>query len=147
MEKKEFTLYSESETEALGKKLANALVALNKEGAFIAMRGEMGVGKTVFARGFGSALGIKNVKSPTYSILNEYRGKYPVYHFDMYRIEDEDGLYSIGYDDYLTGRGFIICEWSENIDEFIPKDAIFVEIRKCEGDASIRKVTVSGIEI
>ena len=90
----------------------------------------MGVGKTAFTRGFARALGISGVKSPTYTIVNEYRGDYSLFHYDMYRIEDEDDLYSTGYDDYMARDGFIVVEWSERIDTVIPDDAIFVTVRR-----------------
>ena len=92
---------SAEETEEVGKRLASALENNKQKRAFIAMRGEMGVGKTAFTRGFASHFGISGVKSPTYTIVNEYRGKVRIFHFDMYRITDGDDLYSIGYDDYM----------------------------------------------
>ena len=140
-----FELHGTEATEKLGARLAKRLLSENRKSAFIAMRGEMGVGKTAFTRGFARELGIEGVKSPTYSILNEYRGKVPVYHFDMYRIESEDDLYSIGYDDYLMRDGYIVCEWSENIDAEIPENAIFVEIRKSEKGENVRLVTITGL--
>ena len=109
--------------------------------------GEMGVGKTAFVRGFCSALGAVGVKSPTYTIVNEYRkGSLPVFHFDMYRVESEDDLISIGYYDYLTQKGFCLCEWSENITEFIPTDALTVTISRSEDDEQHRIITIKEIE-
>ena len=130
------------ETENVGKMLAKRLDELHLSRAFIAMRGEMGVGKTAFTRGFADYFGISGVRSPTYTIVNEYRGAVPIFHFDMYRIEDEDGLYSIGYDDYIERDGYIIAEWSENIDEFLPEDSIFVTISRTEDGESTRKITI-----
>ena len=135
-------------TEALGKKIACALETAGIERAFIAMRGEMGVGKTAFTRGFAAHFDIKNVKSPTYALLCEYRGKANLYHFDMYRIESEDDLLSIGYDDYLERRGYVICEWSENIDDFLPENVLFVSIKRDTGadDARIISVCATGAD-
>ncbi|MBQ8321771.1 MAG: tRNA (adenosine(37)-N6)-threonylcarbamoyltransferase complex ATPase subunit type 1 TsaE [Clostridia bacterium] len=129
------------DTEEIGRKLAARLEDEGVTHAFIAMRGEMGVGKTAFTRGFASHFGIKGVKSPTYTIVNEYAGRRSVFHFDMYRIENDDDLYSIDFDGYTAREGYIIAEWSENIDDFIPDDAIFVTILRTDG-ADGRKIMV-----
>jgi tRNA threonylcarbamoyladenosine biosynthesis protein TsaE len=130
-------------TESAGKELAISLLKNGKKQAFIALFGEMGVGKTAFVRGFCSALGISSVKSPTYTIVNEYvRGSHPVFHFDMYRVGDEDDLVSIGYYDYLARDGFCLCEWSETIVEFIPNEAITVTISKTDGDEDERIIKI-----
>ena len=128
-----FYTNSAAETEEVGRKLAEALEKEQKKKAFIAMRGEMGVGKTAFTRGFASHLGIGTVKSPTYTIVNEYKGRSSVFHFDTYRIEDEDDLYSTGYDDYISRDGFVVCEWSERIEDLIPEDSVFVTISRTDG--------------
>lgn len=130
------------ETEAVGAALARALEADGVRRAFIAMRGEMGVGKTAFTRGFASHFGVAGVKSPTYTIVNEYRGRVRIFHFDMYRITDSDDLYSIGYDDYVESDGYCIAEWSENIEGDIPSDAIFVTISRTD-DAEGRRIEIS----
>ena len=132
---------SAEETEAVGKWLGEMLENAGKRRAFIAMRGEMGVGKTAFTRGFASHFGISGVKSPTYTIVNEHRGAVNIFHFDMYRICDGDDLYSTGYDEYVESDGYCIAEWSENIDEFIPEGAIYVTITR-QGDADGRKIEI-----
>ena len=105
----------------------------------------MGVGKTAFTRGFASALSLCGVRSPTYTIVNEYRnGRLPVFHFDMYRIEDEDDLTSIGFYDYLEKDGYCICEWSENIISEIPSDAISVTIKKTQKADEEREIIIEG---
>ena len=104
--------------------------------------GEMGVGKTAFVRGFASYFGISAVKSPTYTVVNEYLGKTSIFHFDLYRISDEDDLYSIGYDDYLARRGYILVEWSERIASEIPDGAIFVKISRTANDESERTIEI-----
>ena len=96
--KETVTVKCTAETEAFGAAVAKALNAAGIKRAFIALFGEMGVGKTAFTRGFASYFGISGVKSPTYTVLNEYRGKAKIHHFDFYRITDGDDLYSIGYD-------------------------------------------------
>lgn len=140
--KKEYISHSTEDTEAIGGRIAKALDDASIQRAVVAMRGEMGVGKTAFTRGFLSALGGVGAKSPTYTVVNEYRAKRRVFHFDMYRIDGEDDLYSIGYDDYLDTDGYAIIEWSENITEFLPEKRITVTIDRCEENESDRKITV-----
>lgn len=130
-----------SETEAVGYELAKILDNKNVKRLFIAMRGEMGVGKTAFTRGFASYFGISGVKSPTYTIVNEYRGKVSIFHFDMYRLQTDDDLYSIGFDDYIERDGFCIAEWSENIAEFLPNNSIFVTITRTDKESE-RKIEI-----
>ena len=140
--KKEFISYSTEDTEAIGGRIALALDGASVSRAVIAMRGEMGVGKTAFTRGFLSALGGSGAKSPTYTVVNEYRAKRRVFHFDMYRIDGEDDLLSIGYDDYLDTDGYAIIEWSENITELLPEKRITVTIDRCAEGEGQRKITV-----
>ena len=131
------------ETESIGERLARMLFEKKINRAFIAMRGEMGVGKTAFSRGFCRFFGIKGVKSPTYTVVNEYRGFTRIFHYDMYRITSEDDLISTGYDDYCEAEGFVIAEWSENIDDLIPYDAIFVSIGRLAEDENYRNIEIS----
>ena len=135
------TIYTKSaeETEKVGASLAEKLHKAGRTRAFIAMRGEMGVGKTAFTRGFASYFGISGVKSPTYTIVNEHRGTVNIYHFDMYRITDEDDLYSTGFYDYLSGRGICIAEWCENIPYALPDSYISVSIEKISLDAADKR--------
>lgn len=143
-----FTTGSATETEKIGERLCKALLARGDTHAFISMRGEMGVGKTAFVRGFARALGISGVKSPTYTIVNEHHGERRLYHFDMYRISDPDDLYSIGYDDYVSAEGFCIAEWSENIEQELPPWHIDVTIERTDGCPDGRKIKISdGIQI
>jgi tRNA threonylcarbamoyladenosine biosynthesis protein TsaE len=125
-----FKTDSPEQTESVGNTLAKQLEDRGVSHAFIALRGEMGVGKTAFVRGFASHFGIKGVKSPTYTLLNEYGGKIPIHHFDLYRIKDGDDLYSIGFDDVVESGGFCLAEWSENIEELLPNDFITVTISR-----------------
>ena len=143
-----FRVTSDIETEEIGRKLAKALTKLNKKRAYIAMRGEMGVGKTVFTRGFVSHFGKANVKSPTYTIVNEYRlSGTNVYHFDLYRISDADDLESIGYHEYVESDAYSIVEWSERVPEYIPSDAITVTISRVASDDGLRDIEISGVEL
>ena len=142
-------VYKDSETEAIGKKLAERLAANGIERAFIAMRGEMGVGKTVFTRGFASYFGISGVKSPTYTIVNEYRSREGVriVHFDLYRISDVDDLVSIGYDDYVSAKGFCIAEWSERAESELPDGTIYVTISRTPNNENERVIEITGFDI
>lgn len=133
---------SPEETEKVGADLAKRLETEGTKRAFIAMRGEMGVGKTAFTRGFASHFGILGVKSPTYTIVNEYRGRVRIFHFDMYRISDGDDLYSTGYDEYVETDGYCIAEWSENVEDFLPENAIFVTVSRVDGDPDGRRIDI-----
>ena len=128
------------ETERIGADLARS-VSESIKPCFIALNGDLGAGKTAFVRGFASVLSPgSRVKSPSYTIVNEYRrGPIPVFHFDFYRLEDEDGLDSVGFDEYLTS-GICICEWCEKIDTVRPVDAITVTIEKLDENA--RRITI-----
>lgn len=143
-----YRVTSDVETAEIGRQLAKKLTELNKKRAYIAMRGEMGVGKTVFTRGFVSHFGHANVKSPTYTIVNEYKpGGTRVYHFDLYRIEDGDDLESIGYHDYVESNAYSIVEWSERVPEYIPEDAITVTISRVSEDESARDIEIEGVSL
>lgn len=138
-----YTTVGTAETEAVGRALCERLLAAGRKTAFVALFGDLGVGKTAFVRGFVSALlPDARVKSPTYTIVNEYRGaSIPVFHFDVYRIEGEDDLYSTGYYDYLDA-GYLLCEWSEKIPFALPGDRITVRIEKTDG-ADGRRITLT----
>ena len=128
-----YTVNSAKETEEVGYSLARVLSEKNIKRAYIAMKGEMGVGKTVFVRGFASFFGIVGVKSPTYTVVNEYRSASArIFHFDLYRIEGADDLYSIGYDDYVEAVGYSLVEWSEKAEDEIPEGAITVAISRTD---------------
>ncbi len=100
-------------------------------GEFVAMYGDLGAGKTAFVQGIAKALGISNhVTSPTFTIVNEYEGRLPLYHFDVYRISDPDEMYEIGYDEYVDGNGVCIIEWAELIEDLFPQKYIKITILK-----------------
>ncbi len=139
-----------TETEQCGRDLANAFLADPTLPHFVALYGDLGVGKTAFVRGFASVIApTAPVRSPTFALVNEYRAKpFPIFHFDMYRIDSEDDLISIGYDDYLMRPGICIVEWSEKIPGDIPRDALRVTIEKNDpASPDSRKITVlKGLE-
>lgn len=132
-------------TEAVGAKLALAMLEDSDIAPFVALYGDLGVGKTAFVRGFASVIapGVL-VRSPTFALVNEYRGKEKtLFHFDMYRITGEDDLYSIGYDDYLAREGIILTEWSENIPYALPERYLRVEITKNDPEnPDSREITI-----
>ena len=140
-----FISHSAAETEAVGRNLARLLEESGRDRAFIAFRGEMGVGKTAFTRGFASHFGITGVKSPTYTIVNEYAGRVRIFHFDMYRIEDSSDLASIGYDDYVRARGYCIAEWSENVEEDLPEGTVWVTISRLPSGEDDREIEILGV--
>ncbi len=125
---------SPAETEKLGARLAEAFESDRTLPPYIALYGDLGVGKTAFVRGFASVYAPgRTVRSPTFALVNEYRvpGKRPLFHFDMYRITSEDDLYSIGYDDYLD-QGICLVEWCEHIPFALPPRRLAVTIQKTD---------------
>ncbi len=131
----------EAETEALGCRLAAVLAP----GAVVAYRGGLGMGKTAFTRGLARGLGCRSrVTSPTFTIVNEYEGTVPLFHFDMYRLEDAGDLFDIGWEDYLDRGGICAVEWSERVEEALPDDAVTVAIARHPEQEDWRVVTVEG---
>ncbi len=143
----EYLANSTDETEHIASELAKKLDTGGAKRAFIALWGEMGVGKTAFVRGFSAYFGAKGVKSPTYTVVNEYSARVTIYHFDMYRLEDEDDLWSIGYEDYVNRDAFVLCEWSENIADLLPDDRIDVIIERVADSADSRTIKINIPEI
>ena len=133
--------HSAEETERLGEKVAACL----KGREMIALFGDLGAGKTAFTRGLCRGLDVADgVSSPTFAIVNAYRGRVPVYHFDMYRIVSVDDLFATGFYDY-QGAGVIVIEWSENIESELDDDAIRIRIEKTE-DEEERIFTIEGLD-
>ena len=130
---------SPAQTEAVGAALAACL----KPGTVIAYRGDLGAGKTAFVRGFASVITPDSlVRSPTFALVNEYRGRARIYHFDMYRITDGDDLYSIGFEDY-PDAGVCVAEWCEKIPFALPEIYLEVRIVKCPPEVDKRIITIS----
>ena len=142
---KELITNSPEETEAFGAEVARYMTEDASAPKFIALYGDLGVGKTAFVRGLASVIAPNSiVRSPTFALVNEYRAsKSSLFHFDMYRIEDEDELYSIGFYDYLD-RGICVVEWSENIPYALPERYLKIEISKTSTDTpDERKISAS----
>ena len=128
----QFLSHSTQETEAIGEELAQKL------------RGG-GMGKTAFTRGLARGLGCRGrVTSPTFTIVNEYEGRTPLFHFDMYRLGSSDELFDIGWDDYLARGGVCAVEWSERVSDALPEDTIFVDIARTDEHEDWRTITVTG---
>lgn len=137
--------FSESDTFEIGKKLAMN----SKAGDIFALSGDLGVGKTVFAKGFAEGLGIKeNISSPTFTFVLVYEnGRMPLYHFDMYRIADPEELEEIGYEDYFFGEGVCLVEWPSRVEELLPENTVRVSIEKdLSKDFMYRKIVVEGLK-
>lgn len=136
--------HNETETRALAKRLAERL----KPGDVILYRGDLGAGKTAFTKGLADYFGsTEQVTSPTFALVNEYPGRVPIFHFDLYRISGFDDLYAIGFFDYLDRGGILAVEWSENVPEleFELERVIKIDIEKLGENE--RKITVSGVEL
>jgi tRNA threonylcarbamoyladenosine biosynthesis protein TsaE len=120
---------SPAETEAIGRQVAENIGV----GSVLALKGDMGSGKTLFVKGVVAGLGSNaDVTSPTFTILHEYRGgRLPVYHFDLFRVENQQALSRLGLNDYLFGDGISVIEWADRFPEFVPEQArwIFFEIK------------------
>ena len=133
----EYITHSETETEALGEKLAPRF----RPGDVVALYGDLGAGKTAFVRGMARGLKSPNrVTSPTFTIVNEYEGEISLFHFDMYRLGGPDELFGIGWDDYLARGGICVVEWSENVLDAFDGTEIKVTIEKLSD--TDRKISV-----
>ena len=139
----EYISHSGTETEHIGEALAKTL----KGGDVVAYYGDLGAGKTAFTRGLARGLGCTGrVSSPTFTIVNEHEGTLPLFHFDMYRLSDEEELFDIGWEDYLTRGGICAVEWSERVSGALPEDAITVTIERHSENEEWRRITIKGGE-
>lgn len=132
--------YSETQTKELAAQLAEQATG----GQVYCLAGDLGVGKTAFAKGFAYGLGVtEDVVSPTFTIVREYEGRLPFYHFDIYRLPDGDSLYDIGFDEYVEGRGVCLIEWADQLRDEMPEDAIWITIEKVpEQGVDCRRITI-----
>ena len=136
--------FSQDETEKFGYELGIKA----EPGQIYCLSGDLGVGKTVFTKGFAKGLDIdEHITSPTFTIINEYHGRLPLYHFDVYRIGDIEEMEEIGYDDYFFGGGICLIEWAELIEEILPEDRISITIEKdLSKGFDYRRITIAGLE-
>ncbi|MFH2036584.1 MAG: tRNA (adenosine(37)-N6)-threonylcarbamoyltransferase complex ATPase subunit type 1 TsaE [Candidatus Zixiibacteriota bacterium] len=111
-------------------KAGEKLVAVLNSGDVIALSGPLGAGKTCLIKGIAAGLGVEEteVKSPSYTLVNEYFGSMPLYHFDLYRLKDESELYNIGWDEYLMRDGIMVVEWGEKAGEQLPQNRVQIDI-------------------
>jgi tRNA threonylcarbamoyladenosine biosynthesis protein TsaE len=133
------------------RRLGQLLGTLVQPGDVVLLEGNLGAGKTALAQGIGRGLGIADaVNSPTFTILKEYAGRLPLYHFDLYRIDDPDELFSLGFEDYLDGEGVCVVEWAERAAEpgtestLWPASWLRIQLLKLAPDARLLRCTAHG---
>jgi tRNA threonylcarbamoyladenosine biosynthesis protein TsaE len=144
-EKKELEIMtcSANETAQLGKCIGEKV----REGDILALSGELGSGKTCFTGGLARGLGISDkypITSPTFTLINEYPGRCKLYHFDVYRLRGYEDLDDLGYEEYFSGRGVLVIEWAEKIDQLIPDNAFRIKFEYI--DENERKITIKGLK-
>ena len=134
---------NEESTREFGHQLAGYL----KPGSVVALFGDLGTGKTTLTKYIGEGLGVDGIiTSPTFTIIQEYRdSKIPLYHFDVYRLQSEQELLELGYEDYFYGEGVTVIEWADKIQSLLPKDAISIHMLYGETEDQ-RKYLVEGLE-
>lgn len=127
------------DTEKLGKIIAKCI----EKGTVICLDGDLGVGKTALTQFIAKEFGIKEyIVSPTFTIIKEYEGKLPFYHMDVYRINSEDAMYDLGYDEYIYSEGVTIIEWSHLIEGILPEERVNIEIKRIDDDK--REINING---
>jgi len=130
---------SPEETFLAGERLAKSLTS----GSIVALSGDLGAGKTIFTKGIAKGLGVsdyRHVNSPSFVIVKEYKGKIPLYHFDVYRLSEPCDLETVGYKEYFYGQGVSVIEWAEKVRELLPEKRIEITIRQT-GDTK-RTITI-----
>ncbi|OPZ74227.1 MAG: tRNA threonylcarbamoyladenosine biosynthesis protein TsaE [Firmicutes bacterium ADurb.Bin456] len=132
--------YSPEDTAELGRKLGGLLLA----GDVIGLNGELGTGKTKFAQGVALGLGVDSrVKSPSFTLVNEYYGRLPFYHLDVYRLNDPFELEDLGYEEYFYGDGVTLVEWADQVLELLPGDRLDIYIDRLAEDENRRKIKLA----
>ena len=137
-----FKTFSPEETKGLGKTIGSQLVP----GDVVALIGELGTGKTCFTQGLAIGLGVDRnvpVVSPSFTIINEYPGSIPLYHFDFYRIDNIPQVFDLGYEEYFFGEGVTVIEWGEKVDSVLPEKHIKVQLSFQNDD--VREIKISGL--
>lgn len=133
------TVNNLKDTEKLGKIIATCI----KKGTVICLDGDLGVGKTSLTQFIAKEFGVKEyIVSPTFTIIKEYEGKLPFYHMDVYRIDSEDDMYDLGYDEYIYSEGVTIIEWSHLIEGILPIERVNIDIKRIDDDK--RRINISG---
>lgn len=135
----ELIAHSHEETEKIAMKLANFL----RPGDTLTLEGELGSGKTTFTKGLAKGLGItRNVNSPTFTIVKQYKGRIPLYHMDVYRLEDSDE--DIGFSEYFHGDGVSVVEWAKFIEDYLPEERLEINIEYTDDDQT-RKLKLKAL--
>ncbi len=129
-------------------KIAEKFAKTVKAGDIVCLNGNLGAGKTAFTSGFAKGLGFEGyVSSPTFALINEYEADIPIYHFDVYRIDESDEMFEIGLDEYLFGDGVCLIEWAEKIKDLLPCNVINVDIIKNDSQGEdYREIYIDGGE-
>ncbi len=129
--------HSPAETKQLGEKMA----ALLQPGDVICLNGDLGAGKTAFSQGVARGLGVDGpVTSPTFTLINEYEGRLPLYHFDVYRLAGPAEMEDLGYEEYFYGQGVCLVEWAQRVEEVLPRERLDILLTRDEGSEEIRLV-------
>jgi tRNA threonylcarbamoyladenosine biosynthesis protein TsaE len=142
-QKLEIVTCSPNETAQLGKCVGKTI----REGDILALSGELGSGKTCFTSGLASGLGISDkypITSPTFTLINEYQGRCKLYHFDVYRLRGYEDLDDLGYEEYFSGKGVLVIEWAEKIDQVIPDSAFRINFEYI--DENKRRIVINGLK-
>lgn len=137
--RKVFISNSVEETMDLGRKLGEKI----KKGSIVALIGDLGSGKTVFTKGIAQGLGVKNaryVNSPTFVIIKEYKGRIPLYHFDLYRLDHYSSFDTMNYEEYFYGSGVTVIEWADKVRKLLPKK--YIEVRLKVAGEQARKIQI-----
>ncbi|MCL6638486.1 MAG: tRNA (adenosine(37)-N6)-threonylcarbamoyltransferase complex ATPase subunit type 1 TsaE [Firmicutes bacterium] len=131
--------YSPEETARLGEALAPFL----EPGDLVCLNGDLGAGKTAFARGVARGLGVKgHVTSPTFTLINEYQGRLPLYHMDVYRLEDAGEMEDLGYEEYFYGDGVTLIEWAEKVTDVLPEERLEIYLGGGAGGSDFREIAL-----
>jgi tRNA threonylcarbamoyladenosine biosynthesis protein TsaE len=130
------------DTEKIGKIISRYL----EKGTVLCLDGDLGAGKTAITQFIAKEFGVKEyITSPTFNIIKEYEGRLPFYHMDVYRIESEDDMYDLGYDEYIYSEGVTVIEWSENIKGILPDERIDIKIDRIDDNKRIMTIEGSGV--
>ncbi|MCL5935074.1 MAG: tRNA (adenosine(37)-N6)-threonylcarbamoyltransferase complex ATPase subunit type 1 TsaE [Bacillota bacterium] len=131
------TTHSPEETKQLGEKMA----ALLQPGDVICLNGDLGAGKTAFSQGVARGLAVDSwVTSPTFTLINEYEGRLPLYHFDVYRLEGPAEMEDLGYEEYFYGDGVCLVEWAERVEEVLPQERLDISLTRDESSEEMRQI-------
>jgi len=138
--RQQWTTSSAEETKRLGASLARDA----KSGDIFALTGNLASGKTTFIQGFCEALKVEvPVTSPTFTLINEYPGRLPIYHFDCYRLEGPEDLYDLGYEEYFFGNGIVLIEWADRVESLLPSWAVRLHFEHTFDNVSVREIQLA----